>query len=251
MKHSDGGWAPSYNMQVSTEGKMKAVVAMGVCEQANDMEQLTPALKRIQQTTGKLPDRMVLDGGYASRSNVEQSSRQQVELIAPWKDEGSRQAGACKVNGIAKEFAGSQFKRPGGGSKLICPAGQTLVQISQNKKHGVMTIAFQARAKDCGGCQFQQQCCGERGGPRRVERVVESAEMKQYLARIKKKDSKELYKKRCEVAEYPHLWMKVICGLRRFSVRGLAKVQMEAMWMALAYNVAQWLRVQRVAPAAA
>jgi hypothetical protein len=84
-----------------------------------------------------------------------------------------------------------------------------------------------------------------------VERVVESAEMKQYLARMKKKETRELYKKRCEVAEYPHLWVKAICGIRRFSVRGLVKVGMEAVWMALAYNVTQWIRVRPVAAAAA
>jgi hypothetical protein len=250
MKHTDGSWAPSYNMQVSTEGKMKAVVAIGVCAEANDMQQLVPALERIKETTGKLPDRIMADNGYASRSNVEQSSQQQVDVIAPWKDDISRQAGACKVNGIEKEFAGSEFKRPGGGSKLICPAGNTLVQITQKVQHGVITVVFQARAEDCDGCQFQKQCCGDRGGPRRVERVVESAEMKRYLARMKKKETKELYKKRCEVAEYPHLWMKALRGIRRFSVRGLVKAEMEAMWMALAYNVTQWVRVHHPAVAA-
>jgi transposase len=251
MKHPDGSFAPSYNVQVSTEGKMKAVVAVGVCTDTNDMQQLMPALERIQETTGALPKRIVADNGYASRSNIEQSSQAQVEVIAPWKDDASRQAGACKVNGIAKEFAGSEFKRPGGGSKLICPAGNTLVQIEQKMQHGVMTVVFQARAEDCSGCQYLKQCCGDRGGPRRVERVVESAEMKQYLARMKKKETRELYKKRCEVAEYPHLWVKAICGIRRFSVRGLVKVGMEAVWMALAYNVTQWIRVRPVAAAAA
>ena len=83
-----------------------------------------------------------------------------------------------------------------------------------------------------------------------MERVVESAEMKRYLARMKKKETKELYKKRCEVAEYPHLWMKALRGIRRFSVRGLVKAEMEAMWMALAYNVTQWVRVHHPAVAA-
>lgn len=251
MKHADGGWAASYNMQVSTEGTMKAVVAIGVCAEANDIQQLMPALERIQETTGKLPEQIVTDNGYVSRSNVEQSSQQQVVVIAPWKDDQSRQAGACKVNGIEKEFAGSEFKRPGGGSKLICPAGNRLVQITQQMQHGVMRQVFEARAEDCSGCQFVKQCCGKGGAPRRVERVVESAEMKQYLARMKKKEIRQLYKKRCEVAEYPHLWMKALCGIRRFSVRGLVKAGMEAMWMALAYNLAQWMRVHRPAAAAA
>jgi transposase len=250
MKHADGGWAPSYNMQVSTEGKMKAVVAIGLCTEANDMHQLTPALERIEETTGKLPQRIVTDNGYVSRDNIEQSSRQQVEVIAPWKDDASREAGACKVNGIDKEFAGSQFKRPGGGSKLICPTGHWLVRIQQKREHGAVKDVFEARAEDCSGCQFRKQCCGNREGPRRVERVVESAVMKQYLARMKNKEAREVYKRRCEVAEYPHLWIKALCGMRRFSVRGMVKAGMEAVWMALSYNVVQWMRVRQKAAAA-
>ena len=250
MKHADGGWAASYNMQVSTEGKMKAIVAIGLCTEANDTQQLMPALERIEETTGKLPERMVTDNGYVSRDSVEQSSQQRVELIAPWKDDASREAGACKVNGIDKEFAGSQFTRPGGGSKLICPVGHTLVRIQQKRDHGVLRDVFEARAEDCRGCQFRKQCCGNRRGPRRVERVVESAEMKQYLARMKKKETREIYKRRCEVAEYPHLWIKELRGMRRFRVRGMVKAGMEAMWMALSYNVTQWMRVRQQAAAA-
>jgi hypothetical protein len=36
-----------------------------------------------------------------------------------------------------------------------------------------------------------------------------------------------------------------------FSVRGLVKAGMEAVWVALSYNMAQWIRLQQTVSAAA
>jgi len=56
-------------------------------------------------------------------------------------------------------------------------------------------------------------------------------------------EAKVLYKKRGQVAEFPHLCVKERFGLRRFSVRGLAKVKIEALWVCLAYNIQEWIRL--------
>lgn len=168
---------------------------------------------------------------------MEQTSQLGVELIAPWKEDKSREAGACKRNGSEAEFASSAFGRQRAGKKLTCPAGKTLVVIQQKVHHGVLRNVFAARAADCRRCRHLQACCGDRGGPRRVERVLESPAMKQYLARMKQRAVKELYGQRSEIAEFPHMWAKAVKGWRRFSVRGMVKAGMEAVWVALAYNI--------------
>jgi transposase len=244
MKQPDGGWAPSYNVQVTTEAQSRMIVAIGVTTAANDTQELMPALERVKENCGAMPERIIADNGYATRSNVEQTSKEGIELIAPWKEDESRQAGACKRNGIAKEFAPSAFKAQRGGRKLTCPAGKTLVMIQQRVHHGLLCNVFEAKAGDCKRCRYRKQCCGERGGPRSIARVVESAEMKKYLARMKKPEVRKLYGKRCEIAEFPHLWTKAVKKWRRFSVRGELKAGMEVVWVALAYNVAQWMRIQ-------
>ena len=73
--------------------------------------------------------------------------------------------------------------------------------------------------------------------------MVESAAMKEYLRRMKRPETKQLYKKRCEIAEFPHLWAKGVKKWKRFSVRGVVKAGMEAIWVAIAYNVTQWVRI--------
>lgn len=73
--------------------------------------------------------------------------------------------------------------------------------------------------------------------------------MKRYLARMKRPEVRKLYRKRSEIAEFPHLWTKAVKKWRRFSVRGAAKAGLEALWVALAYNISQWMRL-RSAPLA-
>jgi hypothetical protein len=74
--------------------------------------------------------------------------------------------------------------------------------------------------------------------------VVESLAMEEYLARMERPDIQKLYKKRCEIAEFPNLWAKGVKQWRRFRVRGVARAGMEALWVALAYNVTQWIRIR-------
>lgn len=65
--------------------------------------------------------------------------------------------------------------------------------------------------------------------------------MRQYPARMKRPEVRRLYRKRSEIAQFPHLWAKGAKKWRRFSVRGLVKAGMEALWVALTYNLSQWL----------
>jgi transposase len=244
MKDNDGGFHPGYNMQVTTEAQSRMIVAVGLTSENNDLHQMLPALERVEQSGLTAPRTIIADNGYATRDNVEQTAERNVELIAPWKDDASRQAGACARAGIGKEFATTGFQRKARGKELLCPDGKTLVVIGQKKHHGMVKTIFEAQAKDCKSCQFLKECCGHRGGPRRVELPVESKAMRDYLARMKRRSVKTLYKKRKEIAEFPHLWIKAVQKLRQFSVRGIVKAGTEALWMALAYNVTQWIRVR-------
>ena len=68
--------------------------------------------------------------------------------------------------------------------------------------------------------------------------------MRTYQKRMKQAEPKALYRTRSRIAEYPHMWAKAVKGWRRFSVRGLVKAGVEALWVALAFNTAQWMRLR-------
>jgi transposase len=70
MKQPDGGFAPSYNVQIDTDAKNCVVVAVGVVQAGNDFEQLEPGIDRVQQNRGETPKEVVTDGGFVSRDTI-------------------------------------------------------------------------------------------------------------------------------------------------------------------------------------
>lgn len=244
MKHSDGGWSPSYNVQVVTEASHQVIVGITVTDAANDVHELVDGVKMVEQNLGQKPATMVADGGYASRSNVEEMAQEEVVFVAPWKSEESRQAGVQSKHGMEAAFGPDAFVTEGEG--LRCPGGKVLTFAGVRMLHDLPHRIYEADAADCGSCFLKPQCCPQRPA-REVRQVQESAAMQQYLQRMREPAMQELYKKRAAVAEYPNLWMKHLRKWRRFSVRGKAKACSEALWHALSYNAEQWIRAFRAA----
>jgi transposase len=243
MKHADGSYAPSRNVQFSTDAKAGVIVAVSVTTDANDIQQAEPAIAGIEANCGEKPKCLLADNGYASRANVEALTQSQVEFIAPWKDEQSRQAGAAASNGMDSAFAASVFVWDAEQKVFMCPAGKQLKQTGQGKRHGQNCEIYTVAAEDCDGCADKPQCWGKAGRARQLRRRIESKAMQTYLARMRDPRTQEIYKRRSQVAETPHMRIKENWKWRRFSVRGLAKSAKEAIWVALAYNVQVWTRL--------
>ena len=249
MLQTDGGFAPSYNVQITTEAASKMVVSVDVVNAANDTQELIPALDRVQEQYGKRPERIVADGGYATRENVAAAAERDVDLVAPWKDDASREAGARTTNRLDPAFAPSQFVILGQGAQLQCPAGRMLAPTGTRTHHGQKYVVYEASPEDCDGCGDRTRCLKPDQTARRVDRLDESDTMKAWLDRQHEPERQQIYKTRKAVAEFPQLRFKGNWGLRGFMVRGLTKVSCEAVWIALAYNVSQWFHLKAAAAA--
>lgn len=242
MKHADGGWSPSYNVQMVTEASHQVVVGITVTDEGNDAQQLVGGVELVEQNLARKPATMVADGGYASRHNVEQMASRQVVLVAPWKSQEARQSPAQNRHGIQAGYGSDAFVVQGEG--LRCPNQKLLTFQGVRILHGLPHRVYQAKAADCAGCSHKPRCCPQ-GKVRMVRQVQESAVMQQYLQRMQEPAMQELYGKRAQVAEFPNLWMKHLRKWRRFRVRGKAKACREALWRALSYNAEQWIRALR------
>ena len=55
MKQPDKGFALSYNAQISTDAAHGLIVGVAVTAEANDCEQLLPAVDRLEQRLNKRP----------------------------------------------------------------------------------------------------------------------------------------------------------------------------------------------------
>lgn len=249
MKQSNGGFAPSYNLQLVTEGRHGFVVGWSVSSSTNDQHELRAGLGVAQSCTGQKAVQVVADSGYASRENVERLAEQGIDLISPWVEDEKRQAGAAARAGRAPEYATGKFVLAADKQTMECPAGAVLVQSGTRTRQGLTVQRYQAEARVCGACAHKAQCSPQ-GEARLVELVVESEVMRQYQERMTKPETQALYRKRSQIAEFPNMKIKAVWGFRRFLLRGLEKVTKEAFWMVLAFTLDRWflLRRQRATP---
>ena len=81
MKQGDGGYAPSYNVQISTDAKTRVIVGIGVSQSGSDYGELVPAVDRVEANVGQEPGQIVVDGGFTSRDNILAMSEREVDLI--------------------------------------------------------------------------------------------------------------------------------------------------------------------------
>ena len=69
MLEAKGGYAPSYNVQISTDATAKIIVGVGVTQSASDVGELEPAVERIEENLGQKPEQMVADGAYPTHDD--------------------------------------------------------------------------------------------------------------------------------------------------------------------------------------
>jgi transposase len=241
MKTGDGGFAPSYNVQTTTDAAHKILLDVELTPQASDQQQLQPAIERHRRQQGHAPPQVIVDGGYLSEPNITAMKEQGVDLIGPELEAGQRERSlqqSLQVAGIAPQFGPSAFVIVEQGQALQCPAGQRLARTTDNPRF----TQYRARRQDCSGCAQRSQCC-----PRSQQRTVKIGKrnpvVEEFHQRMKQEASKRVYRIRGAVAEFPHAWLKDKIGLRKFHVRGLVKAGLEAKWAALTYNIQQWFRL--------
>ena len=242
MKQSDGGYAPSYNVQISTDAKEKVIVGIGVSQSGSDYEELVPAVDRVELQMGKEPGQVVVDGGFTSRDNILAMSEREVDLIGSMGTGTSQSAGQMKRRGVDPSFYPEAFHYDGISDTYTCPAGKILRANGEEKRPGRTNYKYRACATDCQRCPFQQKCC-PKNGPRSIVRGVDAPEVAAFIAKMETDEGKKIYRQRGPVAEFPNAWIKDKIGLRQFRLRGLVKVGMEVLWAALTYNIKQWIRL--------
>ncbi len=241
MKHGDGGFSPSYNVQLTTDVDNKIIVGVDVTQAANDYEGLQEGIDQVAENLGETPKQVLVDGGYVNANNIIAMDRRGIDLIAAF---GNQHLGTTERRGIAKKFLPEKFAYDPENDIYLCPTGKTLVYIKDQIEGRNIAHLYQAALTDCLQCAYKEQCCPKaiKKG-RTITRSEARPEVAALAAKMKTEQAKAIYKQRAPVAEFPHLWIKEKFGLRQFRLRGLKKVRTEALWACLTYNVQQWIRL--------
>jgi transposase len=244
MKQSDGGYAPSYNAQISTDAREKVIVGVGVSQCGSDYEELVPAEEKVEETMGSAPEQMVTDGGFVSRENILAMKGRGIDFIGPMGVGVAQSAGQMKRRGVDLSFYPEAFHYDALSDTYRCPAGKILRPDGEEKRPGRTNYKYRASAADCQKCIFKEKCCpqNETMG-RAIVRGVDDPVVVAHKEKMETEEAKQIYRQRGAVAEFPNAWIKDKIGLRQFRLRGLIKVGMEVLWACLTYNIKQWIRL--------
>lgn len=246
MKLSNGGFAPSYNTQISTDTAQGIIVDVKVTQASNDYDQLLPAVDRIAERLQKKPQQIVVDSGFISRENVEGIAEEEIDLLGALPDD----AGKARRGGNG--FTAEQFQYEASGDRYVCPAGKDLNYKRKWEKDGRIYYQYRAAEQDCRSCPLRSQCCpANRKSSRSVFRIEESVAMIAFRNKMKTEEAQAQYRIRGPMAEFRNCWIKAKLGLRVFHVCGLARVQAEALWSCFTHNLQQWILFRQRKPSLA
>ena len=159
MLGAKGGYAPSYNVQISTDATAKIIVGVGVTQSSSDVGELEPAVKRIEENLGQKPEQMVADGAYPTHDAIEAMAEQEIELIGPLPNRKKPSWDVLERHGVSPEFYPQAFSYDPSTDGYRCPAGKRLSFETEERQGGCVKRRYRARRADCRSCPFQARCC--------------------------------------------------------------------------------------------
>lgn len=240
MKQPDGGFAPSYNVQICTDASKKIIVAVDTTQAGTDYDELVEGIDAVEANTGHIPEQLVVDGGYIKNANIEEAAERGIDLIGPVAE--SNPEASLKKRGVGPDFYPDKFRYDERTDTFTCPAEKSLTFQRRSQREGRIDHQYRAKAVDCNNCPFRDQCW-PKGSPRMIIRKEDSEAVQAFRAKMQTEEAKQIYRCRAAVAETPNAWIKAAFGLRQFRLRGLHKTGMEAGWACLTYNILQWARL--------
>jgi transposase len=242
MRQSDGGVAPSYNVQISTDARHGVIVGQGVSQAPEDSHELQPGLQRIEENTGRLPDQTLVDGNYTTRQNIVQTAERPTELIGSLGEDRSKNK--LERHGVSAEFLPEHFLFDAVQNCCTCPQGKSLPYEKSKKLVGAIEKHYRAKASDCQACPFRSQCCPKTKRGRMLIRTEEDPKVAEFRRKMQQPEYQAIYRRRAPVAEFSNACLKEKKGLRRFLRRGLEKARAELAWACLSCNVSIWIRLR-------
>jgi transposase len=85
MKMGDGGFRPAHNVQFATDTESQVITGVDVVNTGSDQGQMSPMVEQHEERYDRVPDEMLVDGGFAKTEDIEKvsSGEQATTVYAP------------------------------------------------------------------------------------------------------------------------------------------------------------------------
>lgn len=229
----NGQLKPAYNPQISTENQF--ITHISIHQKPNDTTTLESHLDGFEKTYQKQSKEVVADAGYGSEENYEMLENKEITAYVKYNYFHKEQKRKMKNDPFLVQNLYYNQKQ----DFYVCPMGQRMEKIGIGKRtssNGYESQVSYYQAKRCDGCPLRGMCHQSKGN-RRIEINHRLNELKQ-KARIlltSEKGLKHRSKRPIEV-EAVFGQLKNNNKFNRFTMRGLEKVELEFLLMALGHN---------------
>jgi len=232
----NGQLKPGYNWQISTENQY--ILGYTIHQTTNDTNTLEAHMESLKYNLGKMPETLVADAGYGSEENYEYLEKNNIEAFVKYQYFHKEQSKKWRTDPYRTENLMYDEKN----NSYTCPMGQQMNFIKEKIKYtdnGFSQTKRVYQAKKCNGCPMRDACNKSKGN-----RTIEiNARLNHYKSIIRKRLTSERGRKyRSQRPVDVEAVFGIIKGnrnYRKFLLRGLEKVEIEAGLLALAHNLSK------------
>ena len=227
----NGGFDYAYNAQISVDADLQIIVAQHVSQNANDKQEVAPALQALQETTDQLPEKLSADNGYWSGDNLQALEQSGTDAyIATDKGEKTHKIPLASSD---RKLVKADFDYHEADNTFTCPEGQILT-MKRESQDG--SRVYQGASEVCADCPLQSRCCQSAKGEARTITTDDKEPLRQQMAsKMATEAAKVIYGKRKTIVE-PVFGQIKNSGFRGFSVRGKEKVAGEFSMVCATHN---------------
>lgn len=217
----------AYNAQAVCDASHGIVVAADVVNEENDQRQLGPMLGQVIDNVGRAADETLADSGYDTAESLAKAEELGAEVLVVAKIDPEQVGPFHVARFIYDEQTGT----------VHCPLGEELRRVGLTKHQNKPHTLTRYRCDEWKSCPVGRSCS------RSKARVIEIAQpygaMLRQREKRKDQDAKKRLKRRSEIIERLFGQVKGNDGFRRWTFRGLRKVQPQWMMICTAINLRQ------------
>lgn len=231
----NGQLKAAYNAQIGTENQF--IVGFSIHQKAGDTSVMIPHLEKLKKTLkGKKPKNIISDAGYGSEENYDYLEKQDINAYVKYNTFHYEKKKKFKDN----KFRVENLKYDETKDEFTCPAGKKLKYVytkDYKTDNGYQTNRRCYQCEDCTACVFRSDCHRSKYN-RTIQYSPTLAEMKtKARENLNSEKGIELRKKRGVEVESVFGHIKQNSHFRRFSLRGLKKVNLEWGLISIAHNI--------------
>ena len=229
----NGQLKPAYNPQISTENQI--ITHVSIHQTTADTTTLKSHLDGFEEMYNIQSKEIVADAGYGSEENYEILEEKEVEAYVKYNYFHKEQKKKMKNNPFLVQnlFYNNEL------DFYVCPMGQRMENIGKGQRissNGYESQITHYQAKRCDGCPLRSLCHQAKGN-RRIE-------VNHRLNHLKNKAKERLLsEKGVEHRSKRPIEVEAVFGqlksnnkFNRFTFKGLEKVEMEFILMAIGHN---------------